>query len=138
MITIRAATSDDLPAVADFLQPFVDAQYILPRTRAEVAVLLRNGFLAEHEGNVVGFAAVEIYSRKMSEIQCLAVSPHYQRQGIGTRLVNECVLRAKQEGVFEVMAITSSESLFKGCGFDYALPNQKRALFYQTRDSMQH
>jgi N-acetylglutamate synthase-like GNAT family acetyltransferase len=134
MITIRPATAADADAVSEFLQPFVDAQQVLPRTNDEIRGLLKHGFLADHDGALVGVVAIEIYSRKLAEIQCLAVSPHHQRNGIGTRLINECVLRARQEGVREVMAITASESLFKGCGFDYALPDQKRALFYHPRD----
>jgi amino-acid N-acetyltransferase len=83
---------------------------------------------------MVGFAAIEIYSRKMAEIQSLAVSPALQGQGVGTKLVQRCVDRAQAEGILELMAITASEKLFRGVGFDYSLPNQKRALFMQTRD----
>jgi len=34
-----------------------------------------------------------------------------------------------------VMAITSSDSFFQSCGFDYTLPGEKRALFIQTRET---
>jgi len=46
--------------------------------------------------------------------------------------VNACVELAKSKGVYELMAITSSENIFRSCGFDYSLPEQKRALFIQT------
>ena len=71
---------------------------------------------------------------KLAEIQCLAVSESHQRKGIGRQLVECCVRRAKEENVLELLAISSSEPMFKACGFDYSLPNQKRAFFYQTRD----
>ncbi|MEM6473811.1 MAG: N-acetylglutamate synthase, partial [Planctomycetota bacterium] len=29
--------------------------------------------------------------------------------------------------------ISSSESFLQNCGFDYSLPDQKRALFFQLR-----
>lgn len=131
-ITARAAKAADLAEVIKFLQPFVEAQFILPRSSVQLELLLRHAFIAESEGQIVGFAAIEIYSKKLAEIQCLAVNASHRRQGVGKRLVKLCVERATEERVREVMAITATEALFEHCGFDYALPGQKRALFVQT------
>lgn len=133
-LTVRVATADDLAGVSVFLQPFVDQKFILPRTSVEIELLLRNAFIAEAAGQIAGFAAVEIYSKKLAEIQCLAVSKDFRRQGIGKELVNRCVECAKAEKVREVMAITATEQLFQECGFEFALPGQKRAVFIQTDD----
>jgi len=135
---IKSATQDDLSAVRQFLQPFMDAKHLLQRTSADIQLLLRHGFKAEStdDGSIVGFCALEIYSMKLAEIQCLAVAESHQRKGIGRRLVNECVRRAKEEKVLELLAISSSEPMFKACGFDYSLPNQKRAFFYQTQNDV--
>jgi len=133
-LSVRAAKAEDLKGVSAFLQPFMDGEFILPRTSLELELLLRYSYLAELENKIVGFAAVEIYSKKLAEIQCLAVSEHCRRQGVGKELVNRCVARAKEEKVREVMAITATESLFQECGFDFALPGQKRAVFVQTDD----
>lgn len=133
-IVIRDAKPEDGLTVETFLSPFVEAQQILARSREEIQKLLEHGFVAEHEGQMVGFAAVEPYSRKMAELQCLAVSAGYRRQGIGSRLIRQCVMRAQQLGIYELMAITSSEEPFRACGFDYSLPQQKRALFVHPKD----
>ena len=132
--SIRPANADDLPNVLQFLQPFMDAQHILPRTSVELELLMRHSFIAESGGEVVGFAAIEVYSKKLAEVQCLAVSESHRRRGVGKQLVTRCVDRAKEEKVREVMAITATEGLFQDCGFDYALPGQKRALFVQSND----
>jgi len=132
---IKPATQADLAAVSQFLQPFMDAQHLLQRTSIELQLLLRHAFKAESvkHGSIVGFCALEIYSKKIAEIQCLAVKETDQRKGIGRELVEACVRRAKEQKVLELLAISNSESMFKACGFDYSLPNQKRAFFYQTR-----
>jgi amino-acid N-acetyltransferase len=130
-LTISPATLYDLREVETFLKPFMDAEYLLPRTAEELSSLLRLGFVARVDGVVVGFAAIEIYSRKLAELQCLAVDPRHRRRGIGRELVTRCVQTAKEQNVVELMAISSSEELFQSCGFDYSLPNQKRALFIQ-------
>lgn len=105
---------------------------------------MENGFVVEVDeagtSKVVGFAAVEIYSRKLSEIQCLAVAEDYQGHGMGSDLVRHCVERARDRGVLEVMAISASDHFLRNLGFDYSLPDQKRALFYQlkTREQLFH
>lgn len=130
-IQLSDATSNDIRAVNNFLQPFVDQEFLLPRTRDELKHLLKHAFVARWRRKVVGFAAVEIYSRKLAEIQCLAVHPEFQRMGIGRRLVTACIRRAKEMKVLELMAISASDAFLKECGFDYSLPKQKRALFVE-------
>ncbi len=135
-LSVRVAEANELAKVSAFLQPFMDQKFILPRTSVEIEILLRHAFVAEVAGSIVGFAAVEIYSKKLAEIQCLAVSSDFRRMGIGKQLVTCCVERAKKEKVREVMAITATEQLFQECGFDFALPGQKRAVFVQTDESL--
>ncbi len=130
--TIRPATPDDVPHVAQLIKPFVAQRKLLARNQRELKKLAKHGFVAVSGERIVGFAAIEIYSRKMAEIQCLAVAEDFQGKGIGRRLVQCCIDRAKEQKVYELMAITSSDDLFKSCGFDYALPNEKRALFVHT------
>lgn len=131
---IRTSNAVDLDLVFEFLQPFVDRQQILPRSADELSVLLKHGFIVEANAAVVGFAAVEIYSKKLAEIQCLCVDEEFRGRGIGRDLVKRCVARATELDVCELMAITAVESLFSDCGFHYSLPGQKRALFVQTKD----
>jgi amino-acid N-acetyltransferase len=141
--TIRRAHFDDLANIQALLKPFVEQRKLLRRMQAEVLLLMSNGYVAEVEDQagqkkLVGFSAVEIYSRKLGEIQCLAVADGYQGNGIGSALVKACVERAREKGILEVMAISSSEGFLRQLGFDYSLPEQKRALFYQlhSRDEI--
>ena len=111
---------------------------LLARTEAEIIELTRHGFVAEipaenDEARVVGFSAVEIYSPKLAELLCLAVHHDFQGTGVGKALVTACVDRASELGVMEVMAISSSEDFLKTCGFEFSLPDQKKALFCQLR-----
>ena len=111
---------------------------LLSRTQAEIIELTRHGFVAIFQGSknleeVVGFSAIEIYSTKLAELQCLAVHPRFQGSGVGKSLVQHCVQRARDLNVMEILAISSSEVFLKNCGFDYALPDQKKALFCQLK-----
>ncbi len=132
-VEFRRGTDRDVEGVNNFLRPFVNQRKLLRRTQTEMELLVPSGYIAEVNGNIVGFAAVEIYSRKLAEIQCLAVEPNFQGHGIGSELVRNCVELARQRGVLEVLAISSSDSFLQKLGFNYSLPDQKRALFCQLR-----
>jgi|UniRef100_A0A7C4QTU0 amino-acid N-acetyltransferase len=131
--TIRPTRLDDVPRLQAFIAPFVDRGRLLPRTVHELEELMTHGFVVEDRGQIVGFAALEVYSPKLGEIRSLAVDPQHQGRGIGKALVEACIHRAKALDVFEVLAVTSAEEFFRKCGFDFTLPGEKKALFYQTR-----
>lgn len=143
-LEIRQALPSDAAAIHALMRPFVAQRLLLDRTEAEVIELTRHGFVAiasidsgadgsETSQQCVGFSAVEIYSEKLAELQCLAVHADYQRDGVGRKLVERCVRRAKDLNVMEILAISSSEDFLHSCGFDYSLPDQKKALFCQLR-----
>lgn len=132
-VVIRNAAAEDLPVVEQLISPFVERRQLLARSTTELAELLPTGFVAEIESEIVGFSSVEIYSSKLAEILCLAVHDSYRGHGIGKLLVTECVELAKRQGVMEVMAISNAEEFLKNCGFDFTLPDQKKALFCQLR-----
>ena len=131
---IREASRDDIPQLEDLVDHFVTANRLLPRTFDELCDLIPFGFVAESNGSIVGFAALEIYSAKLAEIRSLAVHEAHQGKGIGRALVRRCVDLAVRRNVLEVMAITSADGFFQACGFDFTLPGEKKALFMQTRD----
>jgi amino-acid N-acetyltransferase len=132
---VRPVGIDEVDALSEFIQPFVSAGRLLPRTHSELEDLCQHGFVAIADGKIVGFAALEIYSAKLAELRSLAVGSAYQGHGVGTALVQACVDRAREQKVFEVMAITSTDEFFRRCGFDFSLPGERKALFLQTRDN---
>ncbi len=135
-IRIQTAVRADLPELYDFILPFVQSGEILPRTLDELEDLLETLFIARLDGSIVGCAALEIYNKKLCEIRSLAVDPAAQGLGIGKKLVEACVALAEREGIYEIMAISIAEDFFRSCGFDFTLPNLKKAFFLQTRASM--
>lgn len=133
-ILFRRGRVDDIGAIYCFLEFFMQQQQLLQRTPEQVAALLPYSQIALDKKRMVGFVAVEIYSHKLAEIQCLCVDPDYQRRGIGKKLVRFCVEVTRDEGILELMAISASDHFLMDCGFDYSLPGQKRALFIQPQE----
>jgi N-acetylglutamate synthase-like GNAT family acetyltransferase len=133
MVTVRPATRSDLLDMEALISRSVEMGDVLPRTLQELTDLLPSFFVAETEdGRIVGTAALEIYNQKLAEVRSLCTSPEARGEGIGRALVAACLDLAREKGVLEVMAITDKEAFFRACGFDYSLPNQRRALFFLT------
>lgn len=135
-VIIRPAQSEDLQALSALIREFVDEGKLLPRTLDELEELLNSFFVAELDGELLGCAALEVYNRKLAEIRSLAVSRRAQGHGVGRKLVQACVDRAKELEIFEVMAISASDEFFRAVGFDYTLPRLRKAYFLQTRDEL--
>jgi len=133
-IVVRGARGSDIESLLGLIEPFVLQRKILPRTIDELTLLLPSYFVAEAAGRIVGCVALEIYSSKLAELRSLVVDPEFQNRGIGRKLVQAAVERAREQRILEVMAITSADEFFQSCGFDFTLPGEKKALFLQTRD----
>ena len=137
-IQLRQAQPVDAEAIHALMRPYVMQRLLLARTEAEIIELTRHGFVAFQETEdqtekLIGFSAIEIYGPKLAELQCLAVDTAFQGSGVGRQLVDACVERARKLNVMEILAISSSEGFLQSCGFDYSLPDQKKALFCQLR-----
>jgi amino-acid N-acetyltransferase len=131
-IRVRPVATSDQDAVLALLMPYVEQKKLLPRTIDELDILLQDGFVAMAADRLIGFATLEIYSKKLAEIRALVVEADLQGQGVGRLLVEACLERARQEQIMEVMAISSAETFFRSCGFDFTLPDEKKAFFLQT------
>ena len=135
-VIIRPAIADDLPFIVALIERYVEKGILLPRTFQELEDLLETCFVAEIDGTIIGCAALDIYNRKLAEIRSLAVAREAQGNGAGKLLVQACVDLGRERGILEVMAISANEDFFKSCGFDFTLPDLRKAFFIQTRDEL--
>ena len=132
---VRKATHTDLAAAAALMAPLVARGDLLPRTTEELIRLLPDAFLAELDGRAVGFAALEVYSRKLSEIQCLSFQDGPAKREIVGRLADLCVGQAREHGVMEVLAIVPPplEEILMARGFHVAPARSEEGHVRQAR-----
>jgi N-acetylglutamate synthase-like GNAT family acetyltransferase len=69
------------------------------------------------EDNIVGCAALRIYSSELAEIGALAVAEDRHGAGIGRRLVEALVHDARLLGLSRVFALTLQDGFFHRLGF---------------------
>ncbi len=131
VIIIRKAKVADIGAISRLIKFYAKRGKLLKRTKPDIKKNIRSFFVALSDEHVVGCAYLDIYSRKMCEIRSLAVKEGETHRGIGKLLVKQCIESARKRKVREVMVITSSsENFFKQSGFNYTLPGERKALFF--------
>ena len=75
----------------------------MQRATEEIEYLLPTFVIAELDGEVVGCAALEVYSSRLAEVRSLVVASQLRGMGVGRRLVDACVAMARERRILEVM-----------------------------------
>lgn len=77
-------------------------------------------FVAEWNGAIVGFAAVERRADGESELDALFVDPNVRRRGIGRLLIEHCagVARTRESVALNVVANPHAQDFYTACGFN--------------------
>jgi amino-acid N-acetyltransferase len=116
-VVIRKATIEDVPAIKELVNSYAAEGLTLPRSFSEIYENLRDFYIYESEGEVVGCAALHIVWEDVAEILSLAVRRDKTRQGIGTKLVEACISEARALGIPQVVTLTYAVNFFKKNGF---------------------
>lgn len=125
---IRKAKKQDAPRIYGLILRATKRGKILKRSQPEIRKLITHFWVAEKENQIVACCALEIYNKKLAEIRSLVVEEGHQKKGIASALIDWCLKEARKRKVYEVLAITDRENLFKRNGFSEVLHGQK-ALF---------
>ncbi len=115
---IRKARIADVVEIQKMLRDFADTGSLLARSLSELYMTLRDIVVYEGEDRrIAGCCALHILWEDLAEIRSLAVLEPYQRQGIGRRLVENCVSEADGLGISRVFTLTYEVDFFKRLGF---------------------
>ena len=125
---IRKAKLHDVSSVYLLIGAATQRGKILKRSLKDIEKAIHHFWVLEHEGKVVACCAIEIYSKKLAEIRSLAVDARKERKGLASQLLERCIREAKRKKIYEVLAITDRENVFRRLGFSEQLHGQK-ALF---------
>ncbi len=116
-IAIRAAGETDIEGILSIVNSYAAQNLMLPRTADQIRRVLRWFLVAEDEGSIVGCGSNVELSPRLTELRSLAVASEYRSTGLGRRLVDALVARARADGYDQICALTLSEGFFNRCGF---------------------
>ncbi len=115
---LRKARITDIPEIHRLVNLAAGRQEMLPRALGELYDNMRDYFVYEQSGDVVGACALHICWEDLAEIRSLCVADLFKRAGIGTALVKACIDEAKQLGITRLFALTYQTRFFSRFGFE--------------------
>ena len=125
---LRKARISDIKAVHRLVNDCANKGEMLSRSLAELYDNIRDYFVDEEAGEIVGACALHICWEDLAEIRSLVVREEYGRQRIGTRLIEACLSEAISLGIYRIFALTYKPDVFRKFGFQVvdkaALPHK--------------
>lgn len=121
---IRKAKVGDIKRIQELINHFAGQDLMLPRSLNVLYENLRDFFVYEDKDIIVGCSALHISWDDLAEIKSLAVSRNYQNKGIGRKLVEACILEAREIGAGRVFVLTYAPDFFKNLGFRQTAHNK--------------
>lgn len=125
---VRKAIVDDVAAIHAIVDGFAKKGVMLQRPASDIYNHLRDFFVYEENGAILGTCALHICSEEMGEVRSLAVKDGYTGRGIGRKLVEECLREARALRLKKVFALTYKTGFFQKLGFNViqkeVLPNK--------------
>lgn len=114
---IRKANINDPEKIAGLINRYASRELMLPRALNDIYENLRDFFICEKQGDLVGCGALHITWKGLGEIRSLAVEEDYCNQGIGTDIVNTCLEEAHKMNMERVFVLTYEPEFFSRFGF---------------------
>ena len=114
---IRKAKIGDVPRIHSLVMTYADKQQMLPKSRAEIYENLRDFYVCEKDGAVVGCGALHVVWEDLAEIKSVAVDENHQGRGLGREIVKQCLSDMEELGIKKAFVLTYNVEFFKRHGF---------------------
>ena len=114
---IRKAQIADVKEIQKLLMTFANRGDMLSRSLSELYESLRDFYVVEEEGVLLGAAALHIVWDDLAEVRSVAVVEDSGRKGIGSRLVQACIAEAREIGLKRIFCLTYKPDFFAKHGF---------------------
>lgn len=141
---LRAMQSQDIPSVLSLMNPFVQKGILLERTAKQLKADLDNYIVYNVDEGIHACAALKVYQESgasaQAEICAVAVDPAYGNMGVGPKLINYLLDKARAKGVKSVFVMTTQTAdFFEKLGFAPdsidSIPAERKKLWNPERGS---
>jgi len=115
---IRSARLADAGAIQSLIEVYASERLMLPRSLMQIYENIRDYWVAEDAGRVIGVGALHFFWEDLAEVRALAVAPRYKGNGIGPKIVLHLIEEARMMSVSSVFAFTYIPDFFSKLGFE--------------------
>jgi amino-acid N-acetyltransferase len=137
---LRPACIDDVGGILELIEPLEEAGVLVHRSRELLEAEIDCFVIIEFEGMIIACAALYPLDEHCAEMACIAIHKSYQGNGRGERLLEALELKAKKQGLTQVIVLsTQTTHWFQEKGFVpiavSELPERKQKMYNFQRNS---
>jgi amino-acid N-acetyltransferase len=114
---VRRAAAEDVPAMKALIDAFARQNRMLFRSAAELTEHIAEYQVYVEGGALLGVCGLHPVAGGLAEVRGLAVAEAAGGQGVGRRLVEACVERARELGISKVYTLTLVPQFFEKLRF---------------------
>jgi amino-acid N-acetyltransferase len=114
---IRKAKISDVKDIQKLLTNYASRGEMLSRSLSELYDSLRDFYIVEEEGRVIGTSALHIVWEDLAEVRSVAVAEDAGRRGVGSQVVGACLQEARELGLKRLFCLTYKPEFFGKFGF---------------------
>jgi len=114
---LRKARITDVKEIQKLLTHFANRGDMLSRSLSELYEAIRDFYIMEESGRLLGVSALHIVWDDLAEIRSVAVAEDAGRKGVGTEVVNACISEARELGLKKLFCLTYKPDFFARFGF---------------------
>ena len=117
VVKVRTARVADMLQVEPLINGFAKKELMLAKTVEQLSRNFREFVVAEHQGRIIGCAALRVYTPQLAELGSLAVDESTHGLGVGRKLVAAIEAEAARHGIGTVFALTLQDVFFQKLGY---------------------
>jgi len=117
MIEIRPARTSDIKGIRAIIDAFALQRRLLNKETVTLYESVQEFTVAVEDGVVVGCGALHILWEDLAEVRTVAVAEHLHGKGVGRKILEAIIARAKTIGVERIFCLTFETEFFGSLGF---------------------
>ena len=117
MIEIRPARTSDIKGIRTLIDAFALQRRLLNKETVTLYESVQEFTVAVEDGVVVGCGALHILWEDLAEVRTVAVAEHLHGKGVGRKILESIIARAKDIGVERIFCLTFETDFFGSLGF---------------------
>jgi amino-acid N-acetyltransferase len=118
-LLIRPARTQDVPGIRALVEPLAQQQVLLQKEAVAYYESIQEFEVAQApDGSLAGFGALHVIWEDIAEVRTLATASTWRGQGVGHRILDRLMARARDVGVRRVFCLTFEVDFFTRHGFE--------------------
>ena len=117
MIEIRPARTSDIKGIRALIDAFALQRRLLNKETVTLYESVQEFTVAVEDGVVVGCGALHILCEDLAEVRTVAVAEDLHGKGVGRKILEAIIARAKVIGVERIFCLTFETEFFGNLGF---------------------